>query len=313
MKVLFVSSGNSKCGLNPIISNQGESFAKYSKDIRIDYYTVVGKGLRGYVNNIKPLRRKIHKEKFDVIHAHYSLSAFIASISGSNPLVVSLMGSDVKANFINKMVTRLCYLFLSWKAVIVKSEDMKQSLGIKNAVVIPNGVDIDRFRPFDKKECLTKLGWNLKKKHILFASDPEREEKNYHLTMLAVEHLEGYDIEVHTMVNIPNHDTPIWYNAADFTILTSLWEGSPNSVKESMACNSPVVATDVGDIKWLFGDEEGYFLTSFDENDCARQIENAIRFSEKQVKTNGRQRIIDLGLTSSSIAESIFDVYRSVL
>ena len=80
-----------------------------------------------------------------------------------------------------------------------------------------------------------------------------------------------------------------------------------------MACNRPVVATDVGDIRWLFGNEPGHFITSFDPEDVAEKIKLALEFSEKYGRTNGRQRVIDLGLDSQTVAKKIINLYKEVL
>jgi len=102
-------------------------------------------------------------------------------------------------------------------------------------------------------------------------------------------------------------------NAADVVVLTSLYEGSPNVIKEAMACSRPIVATDVGDIKWLFDNEPGHYISSFSPIDMAKKIEFALEFSEKKRRTNGKERIIKLGLDSKSIANRIIDVYKNVL
>ena len=97
-----------------------------------------------------------------MVHSHYSLSAFAASIACSSPLVVSLMGSDVKSDYIFRL---FIYLFnlISWKRIIVKSPDMKSSLNISSAIVVPNGVDLSLFKPLNKNLCKKKLNWSLKK------------------------------------------------------------------------------------------------------------------------------------------------------
>jgi glycosyltransferase involved in cell wall biosynthesis len=90
-------------------------------------------------------------------------------------------------------------------------------------------------------------------------------------------------------------------------------EGSPNVVKEAMACNCPVVATDVGDVGWLFEDEPGYFLTEFEAGDLAQKIRMALSFAEQKGRTRGRERIRKLGLDSQSVARRIVSVYKRVL
>ena len=113
-------------------------------------------------------------------------------------------------------------------------------------------------------------------------------EKNFALTENAVGLLQNRTIELHCMVNIPNEETPLYYNAADIVLLTSLWEGSPNAVKEAMACDRPIVCTNVGDVEWLFGESKGHYLTDFTPADCASQIEKALKFSKDKGRTDGR-------------------------
>lgn len=311
MKILFVCSGNTKEG-DAIIKNQGNSLINIG-DYRIEYYFIKGKGICGYLKKILPLRKYLKQNNFDVIHAHYSLSAFIASLAGARPLVVSLMGSDVKSGWFYKWIIRVFNYCFFWKVIMVKSEDMKEALGMKKVFVMPNGVDLGRFKPLDKIECQLKLGWNVNRRHLLFAANPERYEKNYALVESAVNIINDANIQIHFLKNIPNAETPFWYNAADVVILTSLWEGSPNAIKEAMACNCPIVATRVGDVEWLFGDEVGCFLTDFDINICVRQINEAILFSRENGKTNGRRRINMLGLDSKNVAGKLEDIYKSIL
>ena len=96
MNILFVSSGNSKTGISPIIKNQGESLI--NSGANVTFFTIKGKGIIGYLKNVLPLKRLLRKNEYDVVHAHYSMSAFVATLSGAKPLMVSLMGSDVKSD-----------------------------------------------------------------------------------------------------------------------------------------------------------------------------------------------------------------------
>ena len=96
-------------------------------------------------------------------------------------------------------------------------------------------------------------------------------------------------------------------------LLTSFSEGSPQIVKEAMACNLPVVSTNVGDVEWLFGNEPGHYLTSFEPEDVAEKLKLAFDFKEKFGRTNGRQRIIELGLDSETIANKIVKIYRKII
>jgi len=305
MKILFVCSGNN--GLSPITRNQGDSLVAVGNIV--SYFLIEGNGVRGYFTNISKLRLFLKKNTFDIIHAHYSLTAFVASIAGANPLVVSLMGSDVKQGWAYKMLIKVAAWVFRWKQIIVKSEDMQKSLGMKGTFVIPNGVNTERFKPMDKAESQKRLGWDSSMTHILFPSNPKRPEKNYELLRASVEQLGRNDIEVHFFVNVPNEETPYWYNAADVVAMSSLWEGSPNAIKEAMACNCVIVSTDVGDVKWLFGEEEGLFLSSQSLEDYKSALCSALSYVREGRSPSCDARIGVLGISSSSIAGKLMKVY----
>lgn len=304
IKILFISSGNSKEGISPIIRNQGKSIEKCG--YQVSYYAIKGRGILGYLRNIIPLRKHL-TNNFDIVHAHYSLSAFTASLAGAKPLIVSLMGSDVKSGEFFKLIIKV-FNKLSWSRIIVKSDDMKTSLGKKDLSVIPNGVDINMFKPLDQVECKKQLNWSTEKKQILFAANPLRQVKNFQLAQ-AVFALIGYsDYELKILDNVPNKEMVIYYNAADVVLLTSLWEGSPNAIKEAMACNRPIVCTDVGDVNWLLSKATNCFVTSFNEKEIADSIDLASQYRT----SNGRELLIELDLDSDSVANKIIDLYKTI-
>jgi len=307
MRVLFVSSGNAIEGLSPLIYNQGKSLSK--KDVNITFFAIKGKGFKSYIKHIFILHKFLKKNYFDVIHAHYSLSAFVASFAGCKPLIVSLMGSDVKARWYYRYAIKLFYK-LSWDAVIVKSEEMKRATGIENISVIPNGVDLSTFFPISRNEALQITNWDPLKRHILFAANPNVYEKNYKLSKHALSLLKQNDIDYHVLENVPNEQMNFYLNSADIVLLTSLWEGSPNVIKESMACNRPIVSTNVGDVSWVFGSTEGCFICSFDPINVMGKIRLALDFNKSKGQTNGRDRIIELGLDSDNIAKKIISFYN---
>ena len=102
-------------------------------------------------------------------------------------------------------------------------------------------------------------------------------------------------------------------NASDCVLLTSFSEGSPQFIKEAMACNCPIVTTNIGDVNWVLGNTDGCYLTSFKPEDVAEKIILAIEFRETHGHTRGRERIIELGLDSETIAGKIISVYNEVL
>jgi teichuronic acid biosynthesis glycosyltransferase TuaC len=308
LKILFVCSGSN--GISPIVAAQAASLAELG--VKVDFFPIQENGIAGYLKHILPLRKVLWQKDYDVIHAHYSLSAYVASLAGAKQLVVSLMGSDTKLGFLGEMIIHLFGHLFRWQ-IILKSQDMNKHLKLQHPVVIPNGVNFSLFKPADRDQAREKLNWSKGKRHILFAANPARYEKNFSLSQKAVALLQFGNCELHYLDKVPHEKMHDWYNAADILLLTSLWEGSPNVVKEAMACNCPVVSTDVGDIRWLFGDTPGHFIADFTPEDTAAKIGEALAFVEKNGKANGREQLIELGLDANTIAKRIVDVYQNLV
>lgn len=305
MKILFIASGNHETP-SAILTNQAEALK--SEGVDVEWYLLKGKGVKGYLRNVKPLRKYLKEHKYDAIHAHFSLSAFVASWAGAKSLIVSLMGDDVKKARWYKFIIRLFAACYRWKAIIVKSNDMYRDLGMKRALVIPNGVNMERFKPMSKAECQKRLGLNPKTKHILFPAVATRPVKDYALAEAAVAHLPN--VELHAFENTPNEETPYWYNVADVVLLTSKWEGSPNAIKEAMACSRPIVSNNVGDVAERVSNVEGCYVVPMGDrakmiDELARSLIEALKFE----KTKGREKIITDGLDAHDINLRLIAVY----
>mgnify|MGYP006286194231 CR=1 FL=1 len=308
LRILFVSSGNAGKE-SIIIANQADSLRKAG--LQVELFLIKGAGFWGYLKNIIPLRKHLKKNKYDIVHSHYSFSGFVASLSFAKPLIVSLMGSDIHETKSRKYKISFFRVFFGWDYTIVKSDRMM--IRGKKTAIIPNGVDLDKFFPMKKSQCIKKLGWHSSKINVLFAGDPARIVKNFSLTEKAVALFDDEYIELHSLGGVTHEKIPFLINASDIVMLTSLWEGSANVIKEAMACNCPVVSTDVGDVSWLFGEEPRHYLAGFTPEEVAKKVKEAIEFSKNKGRTNGRARLKELGLDEESVSRRIIDVYLKCL
>lgn len=305
MNILLVYSGNSGT-ISPFIKDQAEALEKIG--IKIFYYPILGKGILGYLKNIIGLRKYLNNNQIDLIHAHYGLSGLVTTFQNKKPVVTTFHGSDIN----NKKIRPFSRLAAKRSdASIYVSEDLLMLNGFdysNRSVVIPCGVDLEIF-----KENRALKNAKIK---ILFSSSFDRSVKNYPLARGAIEILEGKLNSKIDLIELKGYDrekVSELMSEVNLALLTSFSEGSPQFIKEVMACGCPAVATDVGDIKWLFGDEKGYFITDDTLESVANSIEKAILFSKKNIKTKGRKRIKDLGLSSEEVAKRIIKIYRDIL
>ena len=309
IKVLFVCSGNKRSGISPIVSNQGESLRLLG--VSVEYFPINGKGLFGYLSHYWALVQQTRKGNYNAIHAHYSLCGFLVSIAqpGNKNVIVSLMGS-----FYSGSLKYLLIHFFSrnfWKAVIVKSEKMYDQINLKTAHLIPNGVQVALYEEgmlLGRDKIRKQLGFEIRKKYVVFLSDPARPEKNFDLCKEAVDSLNDPNVELVTIYDRGRSEVIQYQLAADVLMLTSLTEGSPNVIKEAMVAGCPIVSTDVGDVKRIIGDTEGcYVLDSYDPEEAVIKLRAALSFNRR---TNGLSRIKELGLDAQSVGERIISLYK---
>ena len=317
MKVLFVSRGNSIKDMSSLVINQGHELKQLG--IKVDFFPVGGQGIMGYYNSIKVLKRFIEENEYDILHVHYGISGLVALMTRTPiPKIISLMGSEIlgteyrqnkKLSFQGKLIPLVVKLSLKYyDAIIVKSKNIADRVAKFNPVVIPNGVSFDKFKPLDQMEARRMLCIDKNKTVLLFPANKNRLEKNFQLFEKAVMDLKLDNCEILWFDNIKHDKTIYYYNAADVVVLTSLHEGSPNVIKEAMACNVPIVSTDVGDVKEVIGDTEGCFVSSFNLEDLKSKLEMALKFAKR---TSGREHIRHL--ESHLIAEKLSEQYKKIL
>jgi glycosyltransferase involved in cell wall biosynthesis len=322
MKILFVCSGNKPTSVSNLVRSQAESLI--SSNLSVDMYYIKGTGIFGYIKNILPLKRKIKKNQYNIIHAHYGLSGCVSLIAKNKKsrLIISFMGNDIlgdhanngKSSFYGNLLVRLNKSFAKHADhIIVKSKEMSERITTDNKSIIPNGVNLEKFFPIDRHLALKKVHWDSQLIHIFFLSNPERPEKNYDLVKAASLLLGIESVEMHFLNQIPHNELVNYYNASDVCILTSYHEGSPNVIKEAMACNRPIVSTIVGDVSMVIGDTSGCFVCSYDPLDVVEKLTRAIEFAKDKGSTNGRNQIINTGLDSKTIARKINEIYYKVL
>ena len=244
-------------------------------------------------------------DDYDLLHANYGLTAPMALAQPNLPVVMTLWGSDLLGEYgwLSRRCARHC------DAVVVMSEEMADALDV-TCHVIPHGVDCQRFTPAPPAVARDQVDWDNDARHVLFPYPPSRAVKDYPRAERVVEAAsERVDapVELQTVYGVDHDDMSAYYNAADVLLLPSKSEGSPNSVKEAMACNLPVVTTDVGDVRErLDGVSPSHVCTSDEE-----VVDGLVDVLADPRRSNGRQAARDVSL--ERMGERLRTVYDTVL
>ena len=322
MRVLEVSryKGTMAGGISPFVLEQGEAIR--AAGCEVEHFLIKG----NYLKALGALKRKIREFRPDVVHAHFGLSAITAELQGLVPVVTTFHNGETLNWHVNLMSSLMS---LRAKHVIYVAQHIRDLsyFKAKNYSIIPCGVNMEECEVMDKAEARKQLGWDAKKKYILFGGAFDNLRKNYELLRQAVERLQILDfrlqIEIVEMKGLSRADCVLRMNACDLFALPSHSEGSPQALKEAMACNCPCLATDIADVKYLFGDEPGHFILRnprktherWDEDEHSLDemvalLKEALAF---EGRTNGRERILELELSNEQVAKRIITIYNNIL
>lgn len=288
--------------------------------IEVDVLEIEGPKAIKYPLSILRLRKSL--ASVDIVHAHYGYSGWVARCQRHKPVVISFIGSDLlgsrntngQKTLFGRMVVQLNRLFArTTDAVIVQSPQMAQIVAPVKADIISNGVDIQFFQPCEQISAKRELGWPQYKRYILFPSSPNRPEKNYPLAKAVVAETAKQTwvpIELIPLWNVVPKQVSLYMNACDAMLMTSFSEGSPNVVREAMACNLPVVSVPVGDVPELLSGVESCAIRPWQAEALAEALVTVLK---NQPRSNGRDSLLRKRLDLESVAMKIKGVYEEVL
>ncbi len=263
------------------------------------------------------LRRKVKQVKPDIIHAQYGSIVGFLSVMAGRPTVVSYCGHDLlTGSSISAFRMYLGFLFSNLAALgavglICKSEQLRQALWWRRnqAVVIPNGVDLELFSTGCQEQAREELGWKSHQRVVLInvGSNPIRKGLDLAKQAIQVTQSRVPEAELYEISNVHPHQMVLYYRAADALVCTSKHEGSPNVVKEALACNLPIVSIPVGDVPLRLAGVEPSAVVETNPVAIGDAL-SEILLSRK--RSNGRDHVCALSL--DKVAQKIMQVYREV-
>jgi len=259
-KVLFVIPGDGTGTPMVFVRRQVRSLQQAGVDSHIFYLTSRTAPWVIWTCG-KMLRQEIHRLQPDIVHAQYgTMTALVCALVVKKPLVITYRGSDLNPSiglsWIRSATGKVCSQIaaLAARHIICVSSQLRERLWWrkKRVTVIPNGVDTTIFHPRRQQDVRQELGWDLDERIVLFNAGNGATGKRQDLVEGGVEVARRICGNIRLVVlsgNIDPGEIPDFMNGADCLIMASDWEGSPNIVKEALACNLPVVSVDVGDAR----------------------------------------------------------------
>ena len=311
--------------LGTFVEQQIKGLRQVGLSVEVTFVDRVQKGIKTYLGLSQRLRSRIADFQPHLVHVMYGgVIADTATRAVKDiPVVVSFCGSDLLGEYFSGPVRRLAggygVLASRWAArrssgIVVKSQSLLDALPShverSKIRIIPNGIDLQRFKPLDRSGCREKLGWSENRFHIIFSYGTRNSVKRPELARAAVEEVKrfGIQVEMHYLHGVDHHEVPLWLNASDVLLLTSSHEGSPNVVKEALACDVPVVSVDVGDARERIIGIDGCYLASPEPSDLATKL-RMVYAGPRRVA--GRDKMQELSL--EHVALRLRKFYHEVL
>jgi glycosyltransferase involved in cell wall biosynthesis len=294
-------------------------------EVDVDFVNARERGKLEYLRRLPTVARRARP--FDLVHCFHGLSFVLARLGlVRRPLVVSFQNA-LDREFA-EMPRPLAAAAEALAARLLRRGDA--GVIFKGAAPdwlrddplvrrIPNGVDMAAFRPGDRHAARTALGLEPDAIHLLFVSSKrlDRPQKRHDRFVAAAaalrERLPGRAVRELTLVDDPPERVRLTYQAADAHVMTSDFEGSPNSVKEAMASGLPVVSTAVGNVPDMLGGlEAARVLDAFTPAACAEAIA-AVLAAPPDARAALRERLRALGLEEAAVARRVVALYEDVL
>ena len=288
----------------PFITEQVDAMEK--QGVECEYFGVDGKGIAGYLRQLPKLGKTILAFQPDVIHAHYGLCGLLANYQRRIPVVTTYHGSDINDPRVLRL-SKKC-IRRSRFNIFVSQKNVEIARPKKDFALIPCGIDLEDYPIIDKADARCEMGLNPTGKYVLFAGAFDNPVKNAPLAKAAMALVP--EAELLELKGFTRPQVSTLMQAVDAFLMTSFTEGSPQVIKEAMACGCPIVSVDVGDVRERTKGIEGCYIAERDPENLARSIQDALNYDGR---TKGRQAIEKNGLSNDVVAARIVSVYKNLL
>ena len=268
------------------------------------------RGRGHYLPATRRLRRLLRRERFDLVHAHYGLAGWCALLAGAQPLVVSFHGTDVRHWLVGPLSRRLAWradLVAAVSRALFSPENDRPGLPrVPGSAVLPCGADVEALPPDAAPGGAQRLGLDAEGRYLLFPANPDRPEKR---ADRAAEVAAATGAELLTGGALDPDQMPLWVNAANAVLVTSDHEGFGLVCVEALACDVPVLSTQVGIAPYALAGIEGALCGPFDP--AAWAVAARVHLDAADPRISGRARAVSL--SAARMADRTIVAYRDVL
>ena len=278
------------------------------RGVQCRFFGISRNGIAGYISHLRRFRQAIREFRPDVIHAHYGLCGLFANCRRDIPVVTTYHGSDINNKAI-RIISRLSMRLSSWN-IFVSRKTLDIARPKKHYTLLPCGIDLSDAQKTSKSEARRLTGLDGEKKYVLFSGAFNDVVKNAPLAREAVSRLHD-DAQLLELKGYSREEVTLLMCAADALLMTSFSEGSPQVIKEALACGCPIVSVDVGDVAERVSGVKGCLVAKFYEpEELAGLLREAVSFGGR---TGGLEKVVSDGLDNSHIAERLLDIYTNVI
>jgi glycosyltransferase involved in cell wall biosynthesis len=272
-------------------------------DVEIELFTFA-EGLGGYPRAAREMRRRYRGQRFDVVHAHFGLTAWPAVAARLGPVVVTLHGNDLFHPRSNRL-TRAILPFTALPAAVSRefSGQLKGAGTTRRVAVLPVGIDVERFRPIPRRDARERLGLDPDDRYLLFPHDPERPLKRFDRAREA-----AGDTPLLTMGRVPPAEVPYWINAANAVLVPSQAEGFGLSVIEALACGVPAFGTPVGIHPVALDGIEGAYCAPWDRDRWRAALRPLLEAADPRVDGSARAALFSADRMAARVVAAWHDV-----
>jgi glycosyltransferase involved in cell wall biosynthesis len=289
--------------LGPFVRDQVEALRRRG-DLEVELFAFPP-GPKALVRAAARLRRRFGGRRFDIVHAHFGLTAWPALLARLGPVVVTLHGNDllVRRSYV---ATRAALPFCALTAAVSRefSGNLPGAGSKRRVAVLPVGIDLHRFRPIPRAQARARLGLDPDAPFLLFPHDPSRPLKRYDRAVEA-----AGDMPLRTLGGVAPDEVPLWINAASAVLVPSEKEAFGLSVLEALACGVPVLATPVGIHPVALDGVEGAYCAPYDRDEWRARLRPHLEAADPRVDGRARAELF----SADAMAARVVEAWRDLL